>query len=358
MHSRQGFTLVELLVVIAIVGLLVATLLPAVQAAREAARRSQCQNHLKQLGVALQNHHDIRDSFPINQTAGGPFQGGKCAGGYYSWQTQLLPYLEQSALYDAIDFSVPMADGCDSGAPIGSDHPNAPVAATTIPVLLCPTDTLSENGTLMGAANPAGDNYAANAGWPSRATGIGGDRAMPVKANGLVVLHNPRRGVKWHGTGKTRIKDITDGTSRTVAIAERLIQTATTLAELRSAQPQLASFHVAASVRPLGELADRCRPSQTHPDPMQSAYLGRAWISGWSATGATYMHLMTPNQNHCHFDLQDDEGDFAVTPGSRHPGGVHVQMADGHGEFVHDTIDREVWWALGSRNGGETHDIH
>ncbi len=354
MRSRQGFTLVELLVVIAIIGVLVAILLPAVQAAREASRRSQCQNHLKQLGVALQNHHDTRQSFPTNQTAGGPQRGEGCEGGYYSWRTQLLPFVEQQTLYDAIDFSVPMADGCSSGASISTSHPNAQVAATTVPVFLCPTDVPGENAALMGSANPAGDSYAANAGWPSRATGFAGERATPGKANGMVVLANPRRVVKWHSAGKLRMKDVTDGTSHTVAIAERLIQTASSLAELRDAPPALQSFHVTGAARPLGEMAQRCSPAQTHSEANQGAYLGRAWISGWSATGGTYMHLMTPNQNHCHFTLQDDEGDFAVTAGSRHAGGAQVVMADGHVEFVVDAIAPEVWWALGSRNGGET----
>src|SRR5690606_10043297 len=132
-----------------------------------------------------------------------------------------------------------------------------------------------------------------------------------------------------------------------------LIQTAGTLSELRNAPLSLQSYHVTEGSRSLGELANRCSPTATHSEASQGAYLGRAWISGWSATGATYMHLMTPNRNHCHFTLQDDEGDFAVTAGSRHAGGAQVVMADGHVEFLLDEIAPKVWWALGSRNGGE-----
>ena len=100
-------------------------------------------------------------------------------------------------------------------------------------------------------------------------------------------------------------------------------------------------------------MAERCDAGQTHADATNSAFLGRAWISGWSPTAGTYRHLKTPNSNHCHFSSNHADGDFAVTPSSHHDGGVNVVMADGHVEFVANDVDEHVWWAMGSRNAGD-----
>jgi prepilin-type processing-associated H-X9-DG protein len=92
----------------------------------------------------------------------------------------------------------------------------------------------------------------------------------------------------------------------------------------------------------------------THSDPVASAYIGCAWMSGWTPTGPTYMHPNTPNAHHCHFQNLDANVDFAVTPSRNHPGGVNVVMVDGHVEFISDDIKPRAWWALGSRDGGES----
>ncbi len=354
MRRVLGFTLVELLVVIAIIGILVALLLPAVQAARESARRTQCVNNLKQLGLALQNHHSALGYFPKSQTASGRSSNDDCEPGYYSWLVFLLPYIEQGALYDSIDLSVNMADACGSGAPISANHANASAAAAVVGELLCPSDGISRgNAIVMGTADPAGDNYAANAGWPSQASGYNGERPTPGDYNGIVSLQNPGKPASWHPSGKVSIKQITDGTSNTAAVAERLIQTGASLDEIRNAPSRLKSFHVTGSARPLDRMRDRCDAGATHADAVAAAYIGRAWISGWTPTGPTYMHLNTPNTHHCHFQNLDANGDFAVTPASNHPGGVNVAMADGHVEFVSDDVEPMAWWALGSRDGGE-----
>lgn len=352
---RNAFTLVELLVVIAVIGILIALLLPAVQAAREAARRTQCKNNLKQLGLALLNHHDTYGYFPVSQTASGLSSGSDCETGFYSWHSQVLPFLEETPLHDSIDFSVNMSDACGSGAPISATHPNAAAAATVVQAFLCPSDgATGANHVVMGDANPASDNYAANAGWPVMASGVNGERATPGKYNGLVSLTNPGGRADWHDRGPVRIRNVTDGTSNTAAVAERLIQAAGSLDEVESSENRRLSFHVtSSSARTLPEMAAAGQPGATHADGRDSAFVGRAWISGWSPTGPTYMHLMTPNTNHCHFNSADKNGNVAITPSSNHPGGVHVLLADGHVHFVNDDVDQETWWAMGSRDGGD-----
>ena len=352
--NRRGFTLVELLVVIAIIAMLVTMLLPAVQSAREAARKSQCTNNLRQLALAFQSYHAAQGSFPESDLGAKPGAGG-CVGGLYSWHARILPFIEEVSLHQSIDFSQPMADQCGDGSTgtISAEHPNAIAAATPVPVFLCPSDnTAGNNAVVMGSSNPASDNYAANAGWPALATGINGERE-PGRYNGLVTLQNPMNPLESLARSPVRMKTVTDGLSKTAAISERLIQIAQDRDQILQGDERLLSFHVTPAPRTLEQMAVRCTSAATHAEAAQSAYIGRGWISGWSPTAATYRHLKTPNQNHCHFDLQYASGDFAVTPGSEHHGGVNVAMADGHVRFVEDGIEPRIWWGMGSRNGAE-----
>ncbi|NND98212.1 MAG: DUF1559 domain-containing protein [Pirellulaceae bacterium] len=181
--QRGGFTLVELLVVIAIIGILVGLMLPAVQAVREAARRMQCQNHLKQIGLAMQNYHSAYRKFP---PGGIQVRPEVADGKQFAWSAMVLPFLEQSATYDRINFDYPFDD------PINSD-----VAAKVIPTYLCPTTPRMVPLHYGRAAIDYG--------------GIYGER---------IASHNyPPRGVMIHDMA-IRFRDITDGTSRTLMIAE------------------------------------------------------------------------------------------------------------------------------------------
>lgn len=355
--SRQAFTLVELLVVIAIIAMLVALLLPAVQAAREAARKTQCVNNIRQLVLSLQNHHDAKGYFPESQIGSGEPDGhGGCRGGMYSWHAKVLPYIEESGLYESIDFGKNMADSCTEGqnGTISQLHPNARAAATEVPVFLCPSDGVTgSNSVVMGSANPASDNYAANAGWPTATTGINGGHEMPMKYNGLVTLQNPSKPeLETLAKSPVRIRTISDGLSKTAAISERLIQTAIDRDSILSGDERLQSFHITTGSRTLAQMVERCTSTSTHADAQHSAYLGRAWISGWSPTGATYRHLKMPNTTNCHFGDSFTSGESVVTPSSNHSGGVNVAMADGHVQFVTDDIEPRVWWAIGNRNDG------
>ncbi len=202
--ARPGFTLIELLVVIAIIGVLIALLLPAVQAAREAARRAQCINNLKQIGVALHNYHGVVGSFPVGflyptgavPTTTSPQQ--------YRWSVlaQMAPYLEQTNLYNALNFNFPLAYRPSGSAslfwPFYPD--NATAMATRVSTFLCPSD---------GAPAPFADSGPCNYVF---CTGDGSNGGDATGANGTFIL-GPA----------VSMADITDGSSGTVAASEQLL---------------------------------------------------------------------------------------------------------------------------------------
>jgi prepilin-type N-terminal cleavage/methylation domain-containing protein len=204
-HSRDalpvhsGFTLVELLVVIAIIGILVALLLPAIQAAREAARRTQCANNLKQIGVALHNYHDTLDSFPPG------FMLYDASGEEWAWSVFLLPYMEQEGLYNLL------APEQRRLRDVVADATDRTLVQTVIKDLLCPSDTvakLSPRGPYdvhgPSGFRPAASSYAAVRGFYQRS---GKDNR---KNNGA-----------FYGESGVKIRDILDGTTHTFAVGER-----------------------------------------------------------------------------------------------------------------------------------------
>jgi len=223
--AGKGFTLVELLVVIAIIGVLVALLLPAVQAAREAARRMQCSNNLRQMGIALHNYHDVNQWFPMNYR---PVQGGT-----YSWMQALLPFIEQQTMYNQLTL----------GGRVNLAN-NTRIANTPIKTYRCPTDGLNQNGLLNGAADGGGTkaitNYKANSGafwvwqvvnlnnvrWPSGSAPNNPPNSL-LYCDGLMCSNsyssaasdvNPGMDVVFKNT--TRMTTITDGTANSFAVGE------------------------------------------------------------------------------------------------------------------------------------------
>jgi prepilin-type N-terminal cleavage/methylation domain-containing protein len=219
-RGRRGFTLVELLVVIAIIGVLVALLLPAVQAAREAARRSQCQNNVKQLMLGLHMHHDAKGAFPAAQEVYVAGDVNNPANTNHSWVPHILPFIEQQALYAQYDFTKRW-----------NQTPNSAITriqatAVDITMLLCPTisDRLDKATSDYAAINgPDGASYNT---WPGRGPILTVGSYRPDLNGDYVAGIFPAvgfysdGGLKPLGTQRISIKDITDGTSHSIALGE------------------------------------------------------------------------------------------------------------------------------------------
>lgn len=356
--ARSAFTLVELLVVIAIIGVLVALLIPAIQAAREAARRTQCANNLKQIGLGLHNFHAAKNYFPT-QTTGAPVIDGKSSPGFASWLVPLLPFLDQQPLYNSIDHKVSMMDQFGlthtndyRGLTISAGHVNAQAAATVVPAFLCPTESYEQTATL-GTARPAPGSYAGNVGWPAGTTGANGETAAVEASNGFFGLANPEQDEPWP-VAKVSARMFDDGLSHTAAVAERQISSAARIADLAAAPLSVLSYCAGAAGvdRTLPGWVSYCG-GVSHADPTYALPIGKAWISGWTLVGNTYMHVMKPGERSCHLYGGEDDGANLITAGSAHNGGLHILMGDGHVAFTADEIADEVWWAIGTRNGGE-----
>jgi prepilin-type N-terminal cleavage/methylation domain-containing protein/prepilin-type processing-associated H-X9-DG protein len=317
--KQAGFTLVELLVVIAIIGILIALLLPAVQAAREAARRSQCTNNLKQIGLGLHIFQNTHGAFPSS------FGGEQ--GADWSAQARILPYLEQVAIHDAIDFEQPYSAAMLDGGPL---------AAYRVPTYLCPSEV---NDTVrLKNGNPAHYplNYAMNLGtwFVYRPTNNqGGDGAF-----------RPYR--------RLRPRDFTDGLSNTIAAAE---VKAYTPYFRNAAHDDPAMPTVPADVC---SLAGDFKSSSGHTE----------WVDGRShQTGFTT--VFAPNtrvpcvQGGQEYDVDwtnQQEGKSptaptfaAVTVRSFHPGVVNALLVDGSVRAIPETVDPAIWRALSTRSGGE-----
>lgn len=350
--ARRGFTLVELLVVIATIGVLVGLLLPAVQAAREAARRMQCSNNLKQLSLAVHNFESARKRFPVNQIGPGKADmSGGYSSGYFSWIVPILPFFEQGNLYSQFDLLTNNGDG--NSYKVSSSHPHAAAVASRIETLLCPSGTPSfNNAVILGSANPAPSNYTANAGWPSYSQGYAGERSAPGTFNGVIPLHNPSSVVGWHGSNHLGFASVTDGTSNTVLLSERLVQTGNSAAAINAGDKRLRSLHILERYETQPQIVRQM--SSSHAHVFQSAHIGRSWASGSPLVAPTHMHVQTPNSVIGHYNTSMDEGDFVITPSSQHTGGVNVALVDGSIHFVSDNVDSEVWWAVGARNDGRS----
>ena len=351
---KSGFTLVELLVVIAIIGILIAMLLPAVQAVRESARRIQCANNLKQIALGTLNYESAHGGFPVNQVGHGESRG---LGGHYSWLVSVLPFVEQENLHSQFDFSVNNGDG--EGFSMSESHPNALAASTEVPLFLCPSDAPSDNSIFLGSANPASSSYAGNIGWPSRVSGFDDERPVVVVNddefalfNGVIPLQNPSSPVAWHGSSKSGFADIRDGTSNTAMISERLIQTSNDIRVIQRGDPRVTSRHIVpGGVEPLALIGLRLLNS-VDPHRVESAFVGRSWSSGYPLTAPTYVHVLPPNSPLGHFSESAAQGDFLVSPGSNHTGGINLVRVDGSVSFISDDIEQEIWWALGARDDG------
>ncbi|MFO0890893.1 MAG: DUF1559 domain-containing protein [Isosphaeraceae bacterium] len=325
LHSRpRAFTLIELLVVIAIIAVLISLLLPAVQSAREAARRAQCTNNLKQLGLALHNYADVHGRFPIARGTR-PARPYDVTSRYnYSGFSMILPFMEQTPIYSAINFNLTMT----------VQEGNSTVLSVAISSYLCPSDSQ------MPPSNWGGTNYRFNEG--SNILYAHGETDAAGLNNTLLPPNGP-----FFAERAMRLSEITDGTSNTAAASEKLF------GDFNQGIPTVRRDVYNAPSPPMPETIDeavlRCEALDNQLiDTMGESGSGAPWLDGFLHT-AIYKHASTPNRKSCYFRPVR----LVMSASSLHPGGVNVALCDGSVRFVKDTIDRTAWWALGSKNGGE-----
>jgi len=371
-HARRAFTLIELLVVIAIIGVLIALLLPAVQMAREAARRAQCSNNLKQIGLGLHNYLDAQHCFPTN---GCYWRAGSSAadvtGGGFSTFGFLLPFVDQGTIFDMVNYNA-------CGHPNGSSNTvmNTTAAKQRVSTYLCPSD---EAVNIPDAATAtyldAGDgSYCVNNGWPRQSTGINGERQSPnwntiwPIGNGFMGAHpsyinsvvDENFWIANFGSGGFRTptgwvvsqKNVSDGLSKTAAYSERLINP---YATVQDARRNLWYFGDGVTPKTQSQLAAGCAATTTTSS--YGIYIGGSWITTLFEFGNAYQHLMTPNTRNCRYGASNTPtysgNNSAISVSSQHPGGVNVLMGDGSVQFTSNSIDQGVWWAMGTRDGGD-----
>lgn len=313
-----GFTLVELLVVIAIIGILVGLLLPAVQAARSAARRTTCSNHQKQCGLALQNYHSTFKQFP-----GIGFESNSA----FSILAQILPYAEKAELQDLIDFSSPIYTGGHYSPP--SIHPNnLDAAQTLVPMFRCPSDPQDDLFGQFDCNASLGQSYRGTN--IVACTGSGRDTTWD--------LRNKTDGLFYYGS-KGKFRDILDGTSHTIVFAETLLGNgrANTMRPVMHHDAVAWAGHTSPSNPDVESLANG-------PVWSWNGYRGYAWILG-KAYSSTFNTYLPPNPKHPDVCVLA-YGWFSAR--SHHEGGVHVTLADGSVRFVTESVDLQVWQNAGS----------
>lgn len=386
-RRRGGFTLVELLVVIAIIGVLIALLLPAVQSAREAARRAQCINTLKQLGIAAANYNTAKKVFPPGRLLPDWVVAGRVSSSYSNYDTVgpndktgivsafvwMLPFMEEKGIYDLID-TTKMRTVMSSGGSVGGPppnpyvNPNYPALAQAAGIFICPSDP--NTGAII-----AENNYRYNFGGSTPYAG-----SVSTGSQTTITPVSMGNGAFTIGKGLGS-KEFSDGLSKTAFFSERNKGT------LRVPSKDLPTRDdmIAAPGRPtmvmdpdkdVKKLYDTCGSGNYTPKPDQFNFTGpgrwdkdnisqfsptTTYYAGWGVSfymATMYNHVAEPNWSGADCGwfsaFPDTPGEHAIVAArSYHTGVVNVCFGDGHVTSISETIDLPTWRALGSRNGGE-----
>jgi prepilin-type processing-associated H-X9-DG protein/prepilin-type N-terminal cleavage/methylation domain-containing protein len=342
-RPRAAFTLIELLVVIAIIGVLIALLLPAVQSAREAARRAQCINNLKQIGLAFHNYISSMNVFPPGRINSHIAGHGNCWGAY----SQILPQLEQVTLYNALNFN--LAPEIETTLPEAAG--NATVFESFVNTLICPSDSAAVLIT-VGGAPYATHNY-------SWCTG----NFYSVVQTPAAPLTDLPNGVFYENSA-TRLAEVSDGTSSTVAAAETVRSVVGATYATNPLGVFLVTGNNSTTGQPLTSDADYVSMCLSLPSTTTQFQATRGVRWHYGAPGhSLYNQRRPPNdrQPDCrgglpHSNRTDPLWSWLshnIAARSKHPGGVNALFCDGHVQFVKDSISPVTWQALGSRSGNE-----
>jgi prepilin-type N-terminal cleavage/methylation domain-containing protein/prepilin-type processing-associated H-X9-DG protein len=325
MRKNRAFTLVELLVVIAIIGILVALLLPAIQAAREAARRSQCVNNLKQLGIAMHNYHDTYQTLP-------PGNHSCCWG---TWQMSILTFIEERQLSDMYTWLPKDSQFFDTAYMYDSENAsgtppirNLDVVKTRIPAMTCPSDTARVSTGAAGVTpGITYHNYVANFGNTNH---IGTDFSVKTNPAYIQYLGSPFVGDDQNLIPKRtcKFRQITDGLSKTLMFSETVQgEDAGSTADLRGFTwwGWSAGFETYTT------------PNASDPDTLQQSGYCSPTMANPPCNGQSGANIVKASAR------------------SRHPGGVNAAMCDGSVQYVVDDVDLTVWRAASTTQGSEAY---
>ncbi|WP_339727318.1 DUF1559 domain-containing protein [uncultured Gimesia sp.] len=310
LKRKRGFTLIELLVVIAIIAILIALLLPAVQQAREAARRSQCKNNLKQIGLALHNYHDNFRAFPpgdVRRTYGSGVQSWVTS--QLGWIPRILPFLDQAPLYNQINFE--MEHGVSAA-------PNSNLRREKLTVVRCPSDSSRQPDGNYGPTN-----YMA-----CRGLGVTAD-ARTTTATGSTTDINS----VFMMNGIVRIRDLEDGTTNTMMVSE-----------------SFASAPMCSEVPSSNSCSAVC--GTVYGGNTTGAQQGYSWMWAQQYQSHYYCTIYTPNSKIPDCGAGSSSTNALLSARSKHVGGVHTLLGDGSVRFASENVDLTIWRNLGNYNDG------
>ncbi len=346
-RQRSAFTLIELLVVIAIIAVLIALLLPAVQMAREAARRAQCQNNLRQIGLALHNYHQTHGYFPPDGMRAGwrdnNWSNEPDRDNNWSMKVFLLPYLDRADVYNAANL-----DLYANGIPAwnwGND-PNSTLRRARLEVFLCPSDPHFDH------SNPhaTSQNYAPNGGTIRAYNNW--------RSNGITYAP----GWDWAIAKPIGLRDIVDGTSVTAAFTEWIRGGMQHRPEFANRDPISVTWRMPNFVDGFPGGRDAALRAQREGDKWYEQVCNESTSYQWNFKGETWWYphagrgsgigfTVRPNRKSCNAGWWSF--DNLMAPSSLHPGGVNVLFCDGRVRFISEDIDQQIYFAIGTRDGGE-----